>query len=166
MYRHVQDFLNDWKEEESYTLKIFSKITEETKSQKINPNVRTLECLAWHITHTITEMGTAAGLFEKDALANIPAPATIAGIIEIYRQYNVIFAQTVRSKWTDSSLDDEVPMYGETWAKGKILSVIIAHEAHHRSQMTTIMRVVGLPVPGIYGPSKEEWAAMGVPAMD
>ncbi len=166
MYRHVQDFLNDWKDEESYTVKMFSGVTEDTKSQKINENVRTLERLAWHITHTITEMGTAAGLFESDALADTPTPQTMVEIIEIYQKYNIVFAQTVRSKWTDSSLDEEVPMYGETWAKGKVLSVIIGHEAHHRSQMTIVMRMAGLLVPGIYGPAKEEWVAMGVPAMD
>ena len=166
MYRHVQDFINDWKDEEGYTLKVFSVITEEAKLQKINHNVRSLDRLAWHITQSITEMGTAAGLFESDALADSETPATLAEIIEVYQKYNVIFAQTLRSKWTDSSLDEEVAMYGQTWAKGKVLSVIIGHEAHHRSQMTTIMRVLGLPVPGIYGPSQEEWAAMGVPAME
>jgi uncharacterized damage-inducible protein DinB len=29
--------------------------------------------------------------------------------------------------------------------------------------MTVLMRQAGLPVPGVVGPSKEEWAAMGMP---
>jgi len=29
-----------------------------------------------------------------------------------------------------------------------------------------LMRQAGLKVPGIYGPSKEEWALMGMPARD
>ncbi|MCJ8210988.1 DinB family protein [Mucilaginibacter sp. RS28] len=166
MYRHIQDFLNDWKTEAGNTVKIFSGITEEVKTQKINENVRSLERLAWHITHTITEMGTQAGLFEADALEHYAVPETMQQMIEVYQQYNAILGQTVRSKWTDSSLEDEVPMYGESWKKGQVLSVIIAHEAHHRSQMTVIMRVLGLKVPGLYGPSKEEWAEMGIPAME
>lgn len=166
MYRHIQDFLNDWKNEESNTVKIFSEITEETKSQKINENVRSLERLAWHITHTITEMGTKAGLFESDPLEDQPIPATFAEIVEAYKRNSALLAQTVPSKWTDSSLDDDVPMYGENWKKGNILSILIAHEAHHRSQMTIIMRMLGLAVPGLYGPSKEEWIAYGMPAME
>ena len=38
-------------------------------------------------------------------------------------------------------------------------------EAHHRGQMTVLMRQAGLTVPGIYGPAQEEWAAMGMPTL-
>jgi uncharacterized damage-inducible protein DinB len=34
-------------------------------------------------------------------------------------------------------------MYGEMWAKGKILAVLIGHQAHHRAQMTVLMRQSG-----------------------
>ncbi|MNF01709.1 DinB family protein [compost metagenome] len=57
-------------------------------------------------------------------------------------------------------------MYGELWEKGKILRVLISHQSHHRGQMTVIMRILGLPVPGLYGPSKEEWAEFGMIAPD
>ncbi len=166
MYRHIEDFIADWKNECNNTLKIFSQITEETKSTKVNENVRTLERLAWHITQTITEMGQRAGLFEGDTLEHVPVPALFQEIIAAYQRYNTLLSKAVFSKWTDSDLEDEVNMYGENWKKEKILSVLIAHEAHHRSQMTVIMRLVGLPVPGIYGPSKEEWSDMGMPPMD
>ena len=45
------------------------------------------------------------------------------------------------------------------------LFYLIAHQTHHRGQMTVLMRQAGLRVPGIYGPAKEEWAAFGAPAM-
>lgn len=166
MYRSIEDFLTNRKEEELKTVKIFSLITPETKSVKIHENVRSLERLAWHITQTLTEMGKHAGLFETDLLHELPVPGSFAEIIEHYTNYNTLLMRAVRLKWTDSSLSDPVNMYGEEWKKGKILSVIIAHEGHHRSQMTVIMRMLGLPVPGLYGPSKEEWSDMGMPAMD
>lgn len=166
MYRSIEDFLTERKEEESSTVKLFSLLTEETKAVKIHENVRSLERLAWHITQTITEMGKNAGLFETDLLHELPAPATLAELIEIYIDYNTLLLRTVRLKWTDSNLEDPVNMYGEQWKKGKILSVLVAHESHHRSQMTIIMRMLSLPVPGIYGPSKEEWAGMGIPPME
>jgi len=56
-------------------------------------------------------------------------------------------------------------MYGETWARGLTLFYLILHQAHHRGQITVLMRQAGLTVPGIYGPAKEEWAAFGAPAM-
>lgn len=36
-------------------------------------------------------------------------------------------------------------------------------ETHHLGQMTVLMRQAGLNVPGVYGPSKEEWTAYGMP---
>lgn len=166
MYRSIKDFLTDLAAEQENTVKIFSNITEDTKAVKLHENVRTLERLAWHITQSITEIGTAAGLFEKDELHGLPIPETLPEIITAYRNFNTELQKTVPLKFTDSILTDTVPMYGEEWEKGKVLSVLIAHEAHHRSQMTVVMRLLGLPVPGIYGPSKEEWSMMGLPPMD
>jgi uncharacterized damage-inducible protein DinB len=41
---------------------------------------------------------------------------------------------------------------------------MLENEIHHRGQMTVLMRQAGLKVPGVYGPAKEDWAAMGMPA--
>jgi uncharacterized damage-inducible protein DinB len=56
-------------------------------------------------------------------------------------------------------------MYGETWKRGQTLLYLMLHNAHHRGQITVLMRQAGLPVVGIYGPAREEWEAMGMPAM-
>jgi len=40
------------------------------------------------------------------------------------------------------------------------------HQAHHRGQMTVLMRQAGMKVPGVYGPSKEEWSAFGMEPME
>ena len=42
------------------------------------------------------------------------------------------------------------------------LHVLVVHQAHHRGQMTVLMRQAGLLVPSIYGPVKEGWSAYGV----
>ena len=55
-------------------------------------------------------------------------------------------------------------MYGESWSRGAVLMSLIVHQAHHRGQMTVLMRQAGLRVPGVYGPAKEDWAAMNLPA--
>ena len=52
-------------------------------------------------------------------------------------------------------------MYGDKWKRGITLNVLITHQAHHRGQMTVLMRQAGLKVPGVYGPSREEWAGTG-----
>ena len=55
-------------------------------------------------------------------------------------------------------------MFGQTWQNGLTLSLFIRHEVHHRGQLTVLMQLAGLPVAGMYGPSKQEWEAMGIPA--
>jgi hypothetical protein len=55
-------------------------------------------------------------------------------------------------------------MYGDTWTRGMVLEALIRHEAHHRGQMTVLMRQAGLVVPGCYGPAREEWAQWGMEA--
>ena len=57
-------------------------------------------------------------------------------------------------------LNDDLNMYGQVWKRTSVLSSLIAHQAHHRGQMTVLMRQAGLKVPGVYGPSKEEWAEL------
>ena len=166
MYRNIENFLTDWQTEADNTRRVFDNITEETKSIKIHPNIRSLERLAWHVTQTITEMGTKAGLFNEDVLEHVSPPATFDEVTLMHQQYNAVLAQTVKAQWTNSTLQEQVNMYGQVWSKGTILDVLVKHEAHHRSQMTVIMRMVGLPVPGLYGPSQEEWAAMGLPPME
>lgn len=158
--------MEDWSDAESSTIKVFSNVREEIKSTKVHENVRTLERLAWHIAQTISEMGAKAGLFADDALDHQPIPSSFIEILNAYKQYSELLFLAVKQQWTDIDLEDQVNMYGQVWKKGKILSVLMGHETHHRGQMIIVMRLLGLPVPGIFGPSKEEWEAMGMPAME
>jgi uncharacterized damage-inducible protein DinB len=166
MYRKIEYFITDWKDEEAATLKIFGSIPDSAKSTKAAEHVRSLERLAWHITQTLTEMPAKAGLLAEDVLEHEQIPASFKDIIAVYQERSGILMDLVQKQWTDSSLSEKIPMYGEQWEQRKILSVMVLHQVHHRGQMTALMRVLDLKVPGIYGPSKEEWGAYGMPAME
>ena len=70
----------------------------------------------------------------------------------------------IASTWTDASLEEMRDMYGRPWKNGTTLRALISHQAHHRGQLTVLMRQAGLRVPGIYGPAREDWASMGMKA--
>ena len=162
MYRSIEDFIKDWELESEGTAKIFSALTDEALAKEIQEGIRTSGRLAWHLTQTITEMCKRAGLFTIDELEEKAVPLLASEILDSYNQHVVLLSRAVMLKWTDSSLTDQVDMYGESCEKGKVLSVLIRHQSHHRGQMTVIMRLLGLPVHGLYGPSKEEWAEFGM----
>ena len=67
---------------------------------------------------------------------------------------------------TNADLEKEDTMYGEQWQRKVTLTSLVFHQIHHRAQIEVLMRQAGLRVPGLYGPSKEEWAAMGMTPQD
>lgn len=162
MYRKISDFITDWQYETESTEKVFSLLTDETLHNNVHPEVRTLGRLAWHLTQTLPEMGHKAGLFAEDPLEDKEIPA-LSEIISTYRKYAEEVSKAA-AKWSDAELTDMVDMYGDQWSKGSVLRVFVTHQTHHRGQMTVLMRMLGLTVPGIYGPSKEEWVGFGMTA--
>jgi len=164
MYRKIADFIADWKVEEDATLKIFSKINDEKMNVKVADNVRTLGQLAWHITQTLTEMPQKAGIIKEDELEHEPLPSTFTEISGHYKKYCKKLVDSLKKNWKDSDLPKVIELYGQKWEKGKILTMLITHQIHHRAQMIPIMRLQNMEVPGIYGPAKEDWAKFGMTA--
>lgn len=164
MYRRIQDFIEGWAHESESTLKVFERLTRESLDQRVTPEGRSLRDLAWHITLTLTELPNHAGLGVKGNEYGETAPETPEEIIEAYRAASKSVAETIPQELTDEKLTENVTMYGQVWTYGATLRALIDHQTHHRGQMTVLMRQAGLIVPGVYGPAKEEWAAMGMEA--
>jgi uncharacterized damage-inducible protein DinB len=89
-------------------------------------------------------------------------PGTLDEIRDAYDAVADELVAIVRSRWTDADLETTDELYGETWPRGLTLQVLMDHEIHHRGQMTVLMRQAGLAVPGVFGPSKEEWSQYGL----
>ncbi len=163
MFTTIADFLKSWQYESEATLKVFRNLTDASLAQRVDPDGRTLGFLAWHITTSIPEMFGQAGV-PFPVTVEKAEPSSAATIAEAYEKCAQAVAKAVPAAWTDAQLRDEIPMYGMSWAKGAVLASLVNHQAHHRGQMTVLMRQAGLKVPGVYGPAREEWAAWGMPA--
>jgi uncharacterized damage-inducible protein DinB len=165
MFRRVQDFGPQWKLESESTLKVLRTVTDASLAQPIVAGGRGLGFLGWHILGALgTQMGQAGEDIDMPAdLARVPTRA--AEIAAAYERAARSLLERVTG-WTDEMLTEPVSFYGRQLPRGIVLEVLIRHQAHHRGQMTVLMRQAGLPVPGVYGPSKEEWAALGMPARD
>lgn len=168
MFRRLDDFNKAWTDEANHTLAVLAAIPDSAMGAAITPEHRDLVRLAWHLVESVIEMPTKMGLAitgaERVKGGFIePPPATMKEIAEIYQAASASFLKGLEA-WSDADLEREDELYGETWRRGFTLQVTIVHQAHHRGQMTVVMRQAGLLVPSFYGPVKEGWAAYGVAA--
>lgn len=166
MYRSVADFTSAWAHESASTAKLLEALTDTSLSARMDDQGRTLGKIAWHLVETLPEMLPSAGLKLDFALPGHEAPASAAEIAARYREGARLLGEAVAAQWTDAQLLEETPMYGMSWTRGFTLQCLMLHQAHHRGQLTVLMRQAGLAVPGMVGPSREEWVAMGLPAQD
>ncbi|WP_400191928.1 DinB family protein [Hymenobacter sp. B81] len=164
MYASIADFAADWQFETAATVRVLAALTDASLAQLVAPGGRSLGLVAWHITQSLTEMPHTAGIVPADELHGQAVPVSAQEIHDTYQCLAQRLPAAVTARWTDEQLRDLVPMYGDNWAKGTVLSVLIRHQAHHRGQLTVLMRQAGLRVPGVYGPAREEWADLGVSA--
>jgi len=162
MYRRVADFQASWPQEREATLRVLRALTDGSLSQAVDTDHRTLGRLAWHLTTTLREMMERTGLEIAGASPEDPVPSTAGAIVEAYEKASASVLGALSSQWSDATLEVEDDMYGQRWARGATLHALVLHQAHHRGQMTVLMRQAGLRVPGIYGPAREDWASMGM----
>ncbi|HSJ08791.1 MAG TPA: DinB family protein [Longimicrobiales bacterium] len=162
MFRRISDFMEEWQDERSGTIKLLQLLTDESLGQAIEPGGRTLGFLAWHLTGTFRELLGHSGLEPEGPDDGEPVPSSAAEILRQYQRASASVLEQVGASWSDDMMEDDVAAYGTTFKRGMMLDMLIRHEAHHRGQMTVLMRQAGLPVAGPYGPSREEWRQMGL----
>jgi uncharacterized damage-inducible protein DinB len=166
MFQSVAEFSKAWQGETANTRKVMNALTDASLAQKVSPEGRNLGRIAWHIVQTLGEMGGHAGLVVEGANEKTPQPATAGAIAEAYQAGAAAVEKAVRTAWTDADLPVQIDMYGEKWTRADSLRALMSHEVHHRGQMTVLMRQAGLKVPGVYGPSREEWTSYGMPPQE
>lgn len=162
MYTSIQMFAQDWKNESANTQKLMDVLNDASLAQEVTTEGRTLGRLAWHIVTSVHEMLSRTGLEFDAPHHDAPVPTSAQVIADGYRQASQAVLESLNRNWSDATLNETCDMYGEQWPKGLTLQILIGHQTHHRGQMTVLMRQAGLQVPGVFGPSREEWIQMGM----
>lgn len=162
MYRRMDDFLKDYAGVAADTAKVFAQLTDANLGQTIAPRHRSLGGIAWHIVVSVPEMMNRLGLGLTAADQEAPPPGSAATVRSAQEKVAAELLERLRAGWTDATLDRTDDMYGQTWTRGFTLTALVQHEIHHRGQMSVLLRQAGALVPGCFGPSREEWTAMGM----
>jgi uncharacterized damage-inducible protein DinB len=163
MFYKIEDVIKDINTVSEGTIKIIKALSDKSLDQKVTPDGRSLGYIAWHIVISVSEMSNKAGLEVFAIPEDSDAPANVKEILESYEKSINSLKEQVLKKWSDDMLLEEIEMYGQKWQRGVMFSALLSHEIHHRAQITVLMRQADLKVPGVSGPSKEEWAQYGMP---
>jgi uncharacterized damage-inducible protein DinB len=159
----LERFFSTWEREAANTLKLLRALPASQYDFRPDAGGRSLGELAWHLAEGDAYMsfGIDTGRFSMDAAPpNIERPRTVEGLApgfdRIHRE-----AVARLEKLTLDDLDRAIPFFVGTVPIRDILwDMIIAHGVHHRGQLTVICRLAGGQAPGLYGPNREETAAM------
>lgn len=161
MFQTLDGFFKLWNFEADATQKILNQLTDESLSQEVTSQNWTLGRIAWHTVTAIGVISSRTDLNIDAPTQDYPVPTSAKFISDSYQQARNAFSQAVKNQWSDKNLSDEQDVFGQRLSNLELLTFLIQHQIHHRGQMTILMRQAGLTVPGLYGPSKEEWVMTG-----
>jgi len=162
MFRKMDDFYKSYQTLTEGTLKILKAIDTDAMCRNVADGHRTLRGMAWHIVTTVPEMMNQVGLGLSSVDEKTFPPGAPAELTAGYEKVTGELVAALKAKWDDEDLVKTDELYGETWPRGLTLKILMDHEIHHRGQMTVLLRQAGLMVPGVFGPSKEEWEKFGM----
>jgi uncharacterized damage-inducible protein DinB len=159
-----ETFLTSWDREAASTVKLLKALPSAQYDFRPDPGGRSLGELAWHLAEGDAYMsyGIEHGEFTMTAKPpNIERPRTVEALAPGYERIHREAVARIR-KLTEADLDRTVPFFGgRTRTIRDILwDSILAHGIHHRGQLSLMCRMAGGQAPGLYGPNREETAAM------
>ena len=160
MYLSISEFVEDWNRESGNSLKVERTLTDASLSQKADAESNSLGKIAWHMVMMIGITGAGAGLTVDAPPRGTEPPATASAIASAYERAARSLAEQASARLKDDQLGADIPLFGRTMKLAAALQGLVRHQIHHRGQMTVLMRSAGLAVPGVYGPSREEAAAL------
>jgi uncharacterized damage-inducible protein DinB len=161
----IDALLPEFDREMGLTRRVLERVPDGQFDWKPHPTSRTLGQLAEHLTDMPLWANTTITLSELDASTQRPPdykpPSTRAAVLaqfdaalktarpNLVNKTDAEFA----APWKLKVGDREV----FTAPKAMVMrNFVLNHMIHHRAQMTVYLRMLGVPVPSIYGPSGDE----------
>jgi uncharacterized damage-inducible protein DinB len=159
----LENFLKTWEREAESTVKLLRALPPDQYDFRPDAGGRSLGELAWHLAEGDAYMssGAASGEFNMSQKPpNIERPRTVEALAPGYERVHQDAVARIRTLKPED-LDRSIPFFGGQMTIRDILwNMIISHAVHHRGQLTLMCRLAGGKAPGLYGPNREEMAAM------
>ena len=159
----LEMFLGAWDREAEKTLTLLRALPATQYDFRPDAGGRSVGELAWHLAEgdAYISYGIEAGQFTMDARPpNIERPRTVEALAPGYERIHWEAVARIR-KLKPEDLDRSIPFFtGPMPIRDILWGMIISHGIHHRGQLTLMCRLAGGQAPGLYGPNREEMAAL------
>jgi uncharacterized damage-inducible protein DinB len=159
----LETFLARWESEAANTVKLLEALPPTQYDFRPDPGGRSLGELAWHLAESdaYISYGIERGQFTMEAKPpNIERPHDVGALAPGYERIHREAVARIR-KLTPEDLDRTIPFFvGPMTIREILSSALLAHGIHHRGQLSLMCRLAGGQAPGLYGPNREEMAAM------
>lgn len=159
----LERFIKTWDREAENTMKLMRALPASQYEFRPDPGGRSLGELAWYLAEGDAYMsfGIEQGQFTMGMRPpHVERPRQIEALAPAFEVVHRDAVARVK-KLTPADLDRTLQFFGQDIAIRDILwDMIIVHAAHHRGQLALMCRLAGGQTPGLYGPNREETAAM------
>ncbi|KEQ22434.1 DinB family protein [Paenibacillus tyrfis] len=158
----IEDWCGELKREAGLTRTLLERLPEDKFSWRPHPKSMSLGQLALHAA------GVPGGLalllneaVSEVSVVPLPEPTTRQELLEAL-EWSVSLAESKLREWGEDGLRNtwKLVSKGETILEAPridmVRTLMFNHVYHHRGQLTVYLRLLGIPVPGIYGPSADE----------
>jgi uncharacterized damage-inducible protein DinB len=159
----LEAFLTNWDREAANTVKLLEALPPTEYDFRPDSGGRSLGELAWHLAEgdAYISYGIERGEFNFSSKPpNIERPRAVDALASGYQRVHDEAVARVR-KLTPQDLDRTINFFaGPMTIRDILWSAILGHGIHHRGQLSLMCRLAGGQTPGLYGPNREEMAAM------
>jgi uncharacterized damage-inducible protein DinB len=159
---------SDFEAEHAATRRLLERFPDAKHDWRPHEHSRTLAELATHVADIPNRAVAILTTREMDAGARKPlAPVTTAAALLATHDANVAAQKAALASADLAALSgewrirrgDEVVMRGPRFRL--LRTLMMSHLVHHRAQLGVYYRLLGVPVPGMYGPSADDLAGRG-----
>lgn len=163
----AQSMLPEFDEEMKNTRKVLERVDDKQWNWK--PHAKS-GSVGWLATHVATMPGWISMTLQTEELDYAPVngpsyePPKIENRQQLLAEFDkgVTEARTALAKASDADMMKDWTLLAGgqkifTMPRvGCLRSMVLNHIIHHRAQLTVYYRLLGIPVPGLYGPSADE----------
>ena len=159
----LERFRQVWEMEAQLTARLIEALPPTQYDFRPDPQYRSLGEMAWHLSEIegyISYGITKGEVTFQETPPNMQRPREVGLLAPGYRRVHEEAVARLAGL-TEADLDRDVPFIERRMPiRDMLWGAILMHLIHHRGQLSLMCRLAGGTPPGIYGPNREEMAAM------